>query len=482
VIPQLRPYQLDLVDRMRSLFASGKRIVVCQSSTGSGKTNVASHIAKIAKGRVLFLVHRRKLVNQISERLEEFQVNHGVIMRGETQYSAAAVQVASRDTLLSRCFRNEWQGLPQADLVIVDEAHHAADPDSEYRRILSNYPKAKIVLLSATPVGPDGKGLGPWAEGIACAIGTKELIESGFLVPVKCYAPDRKMMKGRAKKGIAGDLVESWKSYGEGMPTVLFCSRVQHSLDAVEAYKQAGIPFAHIDANTDEYTREKAFEHLASGKLQGVSNVGIIGEGVDVPELGCCQIYCECTGRVGFIQRCGRVMRPSPGKKYGVLIDHAGAVFKHGFPDENTEWTLEGNTDESFRKKKEAGLTSDVHFCSACELLFSGAGGCPQCGKLPSKPPRSIFAAPEMDSRNELLTEVDRSIQHEFSREQQITHWKICLAVAAKKNGTFGMASQIFKRKYGKFPDSTFPDMPPRNGWKFRVTDVKPGYGKKKPA
>jgi DNA repair protein RadD len=484
MIPELRPYQLDLVGRVRAARSRGARIIVVQAATGAGKTSWACYVAKqaVAKNsRVLFLVHRRKLVDQIASRLEEFEINHGIIMRGERAYGSASVQVASRDTILSRCFRNEWTGLPPADLVILDEFHHAASPQSEYRRILEQYPRATILGLTATPVGPDGAGMGPWAEAIECAAPTSHLVRDGFLLPVKCYAPDRKVGRGgKMKRGIAGDLVESWKEFGENLPTVLFCSRVGHSQDAVAAYLEAGIPAAHVDADTDDATRERVFASLENGSLKVVSNVGIIKEGVDVPCLGCCQLYMEMSGRVGFLQACGRIMRPHEGQTHGVLIDHAGVVFRHGFPDEDTVWTLTGNADEKFKEKHDKGLTESVNYCKKCEMLFK-TPTCPSCGKMPTKPPRSIFAPPPLERTNELITEAERGGDRAaFSKDEKIKHWMRCLGVAARKNGTFAMASVIFKQKYNEWPDKDFPCQAGYGQNKAKVADVYPGFARGK--
>lgn len=480
-VPILREYQMDLVDRVRAARLGGARIIVVQAATGAGKTSWASYVVKqaVAKGsHVLILVHRRKLVDQISSRLEEFQVDHGIIMAGERPYGSAAVQVGSRDTIMSRVFRNEWNGLPPAGLVIVDEAHRASSEDSDYRKILAHYPQATILLLTATPVGPDGRGLGPWAQAIECAAPTSQLVRDGFLVPVKCYAPDRKIGRnGKAKRGIAGDLVASWQEFAENLPTVLFTSRVQHSRDAVDAFCAAGIPAAHVDADTTDAEREGIFDSLETGKVKVVSNVGIIKEGVDVPCLGCCQIYMEMSGRVGFLQAVGRIMRPYPGKTHGVLIDHAGVVFKHGFPDEDTTWTLEGNVDEEFKKKHDDGKTEQAKYCKKCEMLYHGQLACPQCGAMPSKPPRSIFAPPPVDATDELLTEAERGGERRVDqRDEKVKHWLRCLAVAANRNGTFSMASVIYKQKYSEWPARDFPCVPDWKGNKEKVADVYPKF------
>jgi DNA repair protein RadD len=481
--PQLRDYQADLTDRVRRQVAIGKRVIVAQAATGAGKTVWAADLARsaAAKGKfVLFVVHRRRLVGQISRTLAAFDVPHGVIMRGEPT-SVASVQVASRDTLLSRCVRNEWLGLPGADVVIVDEAHHAADPQSEYRKILAQYPRAVLVLLSATPVGPDGRGLGPWAEAIECAAPTSRLVRAGHLVPVKVFAPERKKKGKRFLRGIAGDLVESWLTYSERRPTVLFCSRVKHSLDAVKALQAQGISAAHVDADTPDDDRDRIFERVAAGDITVLSNVGIVGEGVDVPELGCCQLFCEVNGRVKFLQCCGRVMRPAPGKSYGILIDHGGAVFRHGFPDEDTEWTLDGNADAAFKAKHDAGQTEKAFYCKRCELVYHGSDVCPQCGRRPVQPPRSIFAPPPVRPRNELLVEADRAGRAD-DRDERVRHYLRCVGAAKNRGGTFTQAAAIYKQKYGEYPPDDFPCNPSWDQRRQRVVDVYPDFGRRQRA
>jgi hypothetical protein len=305
-------------------------------------------------------------------------------------------------------------------------------------------------------------------------------VKQGYLVPVKCFAPDRKKKGRKFLRGIAGDLVESWKTYAEGMPTVLFSARVANSQAAVQAFVEAGIPAIHVDADTPDEDRERAFADVASGRVKVLANVGIIGEGVDIPELGCVQLHCEVGSRVRFLQACGRVMRTAPGKTHGILIDHSGAVFRHGFPDEDTEWTLEGNVDETFAAKQKAGETERAFYCKNCELAYHGSEFCPQCGRKPVKPPRSVFAPVMADGTNELLIEAEREGTGVFSLEAKIDHWKRCVAMTARKGGTFVMASCIYKRKYGEWPGNGFPMMPDWSKRRMKITDVYPNFGSRK--
>ena len=48
--------------------------------------------------------------------------------------------------------------LPPADLLIIDECHHA--PAETYQQIIDAYPDAILLGLTATPCRGDGRGLG----------------------------------------------------------------------------------------------------------------------------------------------------------------------------------------------------------------------------------------------------------------------------------------------------------------------------------
>lgn len=490
MIPTLYDDQLDFVERIRKVAREGAKRIVCQAATGAGKTTCFSSITKDAAAKdssVLNIVHRRRLVDQISDTLIEFQVDHGVLMAGHQREHNARVQVVSKDTLMSRCVKNGWIGMPPADLVNVDEAHHAADDESEYRRILDRYPNSRVLLWTATPVDKDGKGMGPWAQAIVCAKPTSQLVAMGRLVPVKVYAPDRKMKGSKVRRGLTGDVVESWKQYGENRPTVVFFSRVQHSLDAVEKFKEAGIPAVHMDANTPDEPdetgmseRDRILELVGKGEIKILCNVSIVGEGVDVPELGCCVIACNMGSRIRFLQAVGRIMRVFAGKKYGILIDHAGAVFEHGFPDEDTDWPLDGNANEVFQGKHDLNLTEAALYCKKCEIVYHGSKCCPECGRMPVKPPRSVFAPP-LDYTDEMLTEAERGqAAREWSEDAKIKTWWACLFTSVKRNGNFKMASAMYHKKYGEWPGDHFPCLPNWNLRGTRIKELYPNIGKKK--
>lgn len=471
---ELRGYQIDVTNRARQRFAAGLKRGIIQAPTGAGKTVCSSYIVRLAaqkNSRVLFLAHRRRLVHQKSDMLKQFGVAHGVIMsdvRNEVPW--APVQVASKDTLVSRAVENQWIGFPEADLVIVDECRHSLS--EEFQKLLKRYEDAFILGLDATPTTSDGRGLGPYYQFIESTVPTSQLVREGFLCPIRAYSPERAgaaRRRGQKTKGLVGDPVSNWRRWGEDRPTVLFASKIAASQAACKAFNDAGIPAEHIDSHSSDEERDAVIERVRSGKTKVVTQCSLWTEGVDIPELSCCILLRMAKSCVLFYQAVGRIMRPHPSKSDGVLIDHAGAIQEHGFPDEDAEWTLdpEESVDSRVRAAKLAGKRKRVIVCPRCSYTYSGSVKCPACGHVLPKYLRPV------ETRDELLTEVQRGQAVVRDDEEKKRYWYVAMNIARKQNKALNQARFLWKKKFGYWP----PDEPPfnkysRDDWQTPVSEL----------
>ena len=477
-IPKLFPYQLDVTGRARARVKQGARRVLIQAVMGAGKGHLVGYLSRLCAdkgGRCLVVNNRRDIVSELSRRLHLFGVPHNVLMSGESWYGKSAVNVASRDTLLSRSCRNDWMALPSAELVIVDEAHRASSP--EYRALLERYPDAVVIGMTATPARADGSGLGTsfW-QALECAVPPSELIRLGRLVPVHCFAPEG-MVKGRKGGGLRGDPVLRWKQHAAGKPTIAFTAKVEQSLALVERFRAAGVSAVHVDAHTPDDERDRAKEDLRSGRVTVLSNCGVFLEGTDIPELGCVVMLRKCGSRVLYLQAAGRCMRAAPGKDHAVLLDHAGAVLRHGLPHADVEWSLDADdtVDRRYEKARDDGREKQPCYCPSCGRLFDPAPLCPHCGhKLAQK-------AKAAEALAETLLRVPDDLKPRVELEARTRMWKKALAVAAARRGTVGAAAAIYKRESGLMPWQTkgLHPTPPCSGsrdWAAPVVDVYPQY------
>ncbi len=482
LLDQLRPYQLDVLERLRHRLRERFRRIILQAPCGAGKTHISSEMVRCAvnKGsRVLFLAHRRRLIDQKSTRLTQFGVPHGILMRGVPERGDALVQVASRDTLLSRNIHNRWKGFPPADLVILDECHNldpieGTDEADVYQQILRHYPQAVVVGLTATPARSDGHGLGNFWDTIECTVPTSQLISEGWLVPVTCYAPDQAgaNRKGRKLKGLVGDPVQHWLKLADGRPTILFAAKCDSARAVCKAFNDEGIVAEYMDAHTPDDERQDIISRVETGKTKIICNVGLFVEGADVPCLSCCILLRAAKSLVLFTQATGRIMRPFPGKTDAILIDHAGAVWKHGFPDEDREWSLEekDTVQNRIKKAKKTGTMKTPICCPACGRLYSGTIVCPACGHvLPHKQQPQVLV-------NEMLVKARREMTPDQQHEYLVNEWHKCLRIMAYKGRTAGAAAAMFKGEQGHWPANDFPNVPHGEQWKQLVRDLYPQY------
>ena len=141
----LYDYQQTVVEQVEGKIAAGVRRIIVAAPTGSGKTVIGSEIIKRAvaeyRWRVLFIAHRDELLTQARNKLARFDITAGIIKAGRDKDARpqAMVQIAGIQTLHARALRYRTMELPPAEVVIVDEAHHARA--RTYEQIVAAYPQ-----------------------------------------------------------------------------------------------------------------------------------------------------------------------------------------------------------------------------------------------------------------------------------------------------------------------------------------------------
>jgi len=418
----LRQYQEKAVQSARHAIAARKRRLILVAPTGSGKTVIAGSVieAAVAKGKhILFLAHRKELITQASAKLDEFGVDHGIIMGNHWRRRPdAQVQVASIQTLRNR-------GLPWVpDLIIIDEAHLSMA--KSYTDLLEVYPRAVILGLTATPVRADGKPLGIIYHDIISVSTVPQLIRWGFLVRPRHFAPampdltkigmrgadydDEDLAEAMDKPDLVGDIVQHWQTIAKGRTTAVFAITRDHSQHIVRQFIAAGIRAEHVDGVTPQHERDAIFRRFASGETTVVSNVGIFVEGYDNPRISAVILAKPTMSLARYLQMAGRGLRILDGKQDCIVLDHAGCAHAHGMVDEEREWSLEGN-----RKRTGVARLAPVRTCDKCYCAYPAmARACPECGYAP---PAKESEITEDDSRG--LVEVTDEMRLEMAKAKR---------------------------------------------------------------
>jgi DNA repair protein RadD len=382
---KLRDYQERDNDVLRSLFAQGRKRLCYAAPCGSGKTVLFCYAAGKAaeKGRrVVILVHRQELIDQTAKALEAAGVAHGTIAAGFPEDPGPLVQIAMAQTLVHRLDR-----LRDVRFLIIDEAHHTTA--QTWRAILSMLPDAAMLGVTATPERLDGAGLGAVFEALVIGPSVKKLIADGWLAPFVVFAPER-MVSLKGVRSVAGDyalgdlgrtmntrtvltdVLTEYNKHLAGKTAIAFCATIAHSLATARFFRDNGINAEHLDADVTRNERRAILARLESGETAIVTNCSLISEGLNIPSVGGVILLRPTKSLAVYLQQIGRALRPAPGKR-AVILDHSGNVFRHGMPDLEHAWSLEG------RPKQKRGAL--VRRCSECGALIPiAARTCPECG------------------------------------------------------------------------------------------------------
>jgi DNA repair protein RadD len=468
---ELRPYQVEVIEDCRRKIAEGLRKQIIVAPTGAGKTIVASSIIKgaVTKGkRALVLAHTREIIAQTSGKLFAEEIDHGIIQAGFSGREAP-VQVATIQTLWARAMRSNRMDLPPADLLIVDEGHHATA--ETWRKIIAAYPNAVLIGLTATPCRGDGRGLGGIFDTLVECPQVPDLIAQGYLVGTRVYAPaapDLTGVKSRAgdyvedqlaarmdQDGLVGDIIQHWHKFGERRKTVAFAVNVAHSIHIRDEFIRACVRAEHVDGSTPKMERDAILGRLASGETEVVSNCMVLTEGWDLPAVACC-ILARPTKKMGlYRQMVGRVLRPAPDKSNAVVLDHAGSTYLHGFVEDRVEWTLdpEGRPKNKSRAARADGHHSRLVDCTSCGSLRVAGERCSHCGFLPQRRGEPVEF---VDGDLALVDRKSRQAK-KFSDPTERMHWHSMLAHIAKKRGYKpGWVSHKFKERFGSWPTTQY--------------------------
>jgi superfamily II DNA or RNA helicase len=434
---KLRPYQERAIQAVRAEYARHNRRVLLVAPTGFGKTAVASVMILWARAkgrRVLFLVHRREILADTRRRLEALGLRVGMILAGEVPDHDADVQLASVQTITARKL------VPDAKLIIWDEAHHCAA--DTYREIDTKYPTAWHLGLTATPMRRDKKGLGDAFDVLVEGATVAELTAGGFLAPCDALRPEDAIDRhvDHITGGtIALDPVQAVKEYAAGRRCVVFQRLVAFSQDC--AYR-GGDRWAHLDADTPSVVRADILNRFARGDIDVISNVFILTEGWDCPGADTAVLARSFSAPSTYLQAVGRVLRVAPENptKRALIVDLGNNVIRHGMPADKRKFSLHGNPIE---------LEETTPTCFKCGAnRRPGATECWSCGMVfPVSHLRvEVLDVPLVEHKpnarihRDAMT--DRMRDELYLLEQR----------ASEKGYKYGWVSHVFRAKFGAYP------------------------------
>ncbi|ECB9366302.1 DEAD/DEAH box helicase [Listeria monocytogenes] len=390
----------------------------CSLWVGAGKSVILSEIIRMTthnKNHVLFLVHRKELIDQIRNTLIMNEVDMSYVKLGMVQ------------TIVRRLNKTS-----EPSLIIIDESHHVLA--NSYKKIIHHFSKAKVVGFTATPVRINGGGLGDINDTLIEKVNVKWLIENQFLAHYKYYAPEivqtetlnvkrtgefdmTSLDDQFNKRMIWGDVIKHYQKLANGEQAILYASSIYQSEKMAASFEQVGITAAHIDGKTPKTERDHIIQQFRNGDIKVLCNLDLIGEGFDVPDCSTVIMLRPTQSLSLYIQQSMRGMRYRPGKT-SIIIDHVGNVSRFGLPDMERTWTLEPKKGSNSKKAE-----APVKICPDCFMtVLSSNKQCEHCGhefKVEVKPIQ-IDDAAELQEITEPVFQVDYSSPNDCKNMKEL--------------------------------------------------------------
>ena len=335
-----RGYQEEAVS---TLLESNCGILV--APTGSGKTNMMIDLILKLDQPTIILVHRGFLVNQWKKRIKAILgYDCGIIGMGKIRIKN--ITIATIQTIQTLPKKTKKQIKERFGLLIADECHHT--PASTWQYAVSFFECHYKFGCSATPVRKDRlqKILFDTIGPIRYIVSDRLITQSGDILPVEVRVVRLSNLFGAARtrpqytKAVQTLIKNQDRSLkivqtiasevGEDRRHLVLSDRIIH-LKVMEHLMANHFPWIStsvVYGSTPNDKREEIFKAVTSGEVQVMFASSIADEGLDIPALTDLHLTFPSRNSGRTKQQIGRVRRPYPGKKIGIVWDYWDATHK----------------------------------------------------------------------------------------------------------------------------------------------------------
>lgn len=363
----LRDYQQKAKEEIFSRWSIVDNILY-QMPTGTGKTRLFTSIIRDISlwglrhsifVRILIIAHRSELIEQSSNCLSRYRIDHGVLAgtMKEMRDLRKPIQVASIQTITHPANRHLIEDL-KFDFIIIDEAHHAIA--RSYKLLWKFCPDAKKLGVTASPWRMNNCGFTGLFDAFIPSMNIKEFIKQGWLASYLYYSIpiDSKVIRtinairefdveGDFRQKALIDVIDTSKiraqlfdSYAKnafGRKGIIYSISRSHSEHICEQYRNHNVRIENIDSKTPIERRYAVIQAFKNGKIDIIVNVDIFSEGFDCPDIEFIQLARPTKSLVKYVQQVGRGLRKN-GSKQCIILDNVGMYSRFGLPDEERDW------------------------------------------------------------------------------------------------------------------------------------------------
>jgi superfamily II DNA or RNA helicase len=467
---QLRPHQETALILARQSIKNGNKRPIIAAPTSFGKTILAGKMLKNCQDmgkRGWFFCDRIQLIEQSIDKFREMGIDFGVRQaEHELMNAQAPIQIASIATISAMVKKHNGR-LPEFDMALVDECHTQYEIIKD---IIKQYDNIPIIGLTATPYS---NGLGKLYNDLIVPITPRELLDGGYLCPVRYYGgahvdlkkvasidantyktSDLERETDKNKEMLTGSIIENWFTYANNQQTIAFSPSQNHSKYLVEKFNKAGVTAEHIDCYTTQEERQDLFEAHNNGEFKILSCSRLLNTGYDAPSVRCIIDCFPAKSVTVYVQRVGRIMRTFEGKDEAIYLDHAGNFSQFGYAEDIVPEELHDgekpHREQDLTKKKEK-KDAKVRECPQCFQQMQGMR-CMSCGY-------SVPVGEQMEDDGSLLVELQegKKANRNTSVEDKARFLSELHLIKNQRGYSEGWCSYKYRERFGVWPNKITP-------------------------
>ena len=346
----LHSFQEEAVSEIQLRRRNGDSAALIAMATGLGKTVVAAEFALRSQsddspGRILVLAHSQDILQQSERSFWQHlpkNVSTHQMNGSERPFRTDGITFATFQTMDS-VLRSGNVNIPNFDIVIVDECHHAGA--LSYKSVLESLDPEFLVGLTATPWRADEINLRDMFGDPVYSKSIVEAMNEGWLseIDYRLLADnipwdDLQSLTGttfsirqlnsrlflpQLEDAIVSKLEDHWSEIGRPRALV-FCKTI-HSAERMSAainargFARAEALSSRTGAGNRRIDREIKLMKFENGEIDVLCGVDIFNEGIDVPDVNLLVFLRVTHSRRIFIQQLGRGLRWQEGKVVRVL-------------------------------------------------------------------------------------------------------------------------------------------------------------------
>tara|TARA_R110000823_G_scaffold102896_2_gene220193 strand:+ start:50 stop:601 length:552 start_codon:yes stop_codon:yes gene_type:complete len=148
----------------------------------------------------------------------------------------------------------------------------------------------------------------------------------------------------------------------------------------------------------------------------------------------------------------GRVLRPYEGKSHATIIDHSGAVYTHGFVEDDIEWHLDPKRAMTIKERKLAKPKEETQIiCEGCFSMFSGSNICSRCGHVQLKKSKYVSV---LDKELGFVDKITKTVKKKltYAPEFRKEFYAMLLGHCAIHKYKEGWAYHTYKMRFNDYP------------------------------